>query len=131
MAAPPSSASPPPPQGGGQPPFGSSPATGPTPNRGFEAAGMQKLGLIIKQLNEILPMLAPASDAWKATHDALGKLVKAMPDPSSPASDKTNIQQMAMKQAQNAAMAQKMQAGGGQGGAPQMPGMQPQQAEAA
>lgn len=91
---------------------------------------MQKLGLIIKQLNEILPMLAPASDAWKATHDALGKLVKAMPDPSSQASDKTNIQQMAMKQAQNAAMAQKMSAQGG-GAPPQMPAMQPQQAQEA
>lgn len=90
---------------------------------------MQKIGLFVKGLTEILPHFPPNSDAWKAVHEALGKLVKVMPGPSSPASDKTNLEQMAMKQAQNASSLQSMQQGGGK--PPDMPSMQPQQAEAA
>ena len=50
-----------------QPPFGATPATGATPNKGYEAAGLQKLGVVVKQLEGLLPevgavssMVAPA-----------------------------------------------------------------------
>ena len=116
-----------------QAPFGQSPATGPTPNKGFEAAAAQRLGLIIKQLEEIIPMAGATTDIGKACLDALNKLVKYVPAGSvNPAAQKNNIEQMAMKNTQqNAQMqalkAQRMGQGGGQpqGGPPQgqpMPG---------
>ena len=109
-----------------QAPFGSSPATGPTPNKGFEAAAAQRLGLVIKQLEELIPMAGATSEIGKACLDALNKLVKYVPAGSvSPAAQKNNIEQMAMKnQQQNQQMQalkqQRMQ--GDQGGAQQQPG---------
>ena len=40
-----------------QAPFGGTSAMGPTPNRGHEAAGMQKLGMTIKMLEQIIPLV--------------------------------------------------------------------------
>ena len=110
-----------------QAPFGSSPATGPTPNKGFEAAAAQRLGLVIKQLEELIPMAGATSEIGKACLDALNKLVKYVPAGSvSPAAQKNNIEQMAMKnQQQNQQMQalkqQRMQGEGGQGGGAQPP----------
>lgn len=112
-----------------QSPFGSSPATGPTPNKGYEAAAAQRLGLVIKQLEELIPMAGATTDIGKACLDALNKLVKYVPAGSvSPATAKNNIEQMAMRNAQNngqmqALKAQRMQGGaaGAPGGAPAAP----------
>lgn len=118
-----------------QTPFGQSPATGPTPNKGFEAAAAQRLGLIIKQLEEIIPMAGATTDIGKACLDALNKLVKYVPAGSvNPAAQKNNIEQMAMKNTQqNAQMqalkAQRMQ--GGQGGQPPQAQGQPMPGQAA
>lgn len=107
-----------------QAPFGSSPATGPTQNKGFEAAAAQRLGVIVKQLEELIPMAGAASDIGKAALEALTKLVKFVPPGSvTPASQKNNIEQMAMKNAQQnqqmqAIKAQQMQGAQG-GGQPQ------------
>lgn len=114
-----------------QPPFGSSPATGPTPNRGYEAAALQRLGVVVKQLEELLPMAGAGSEIGKAVLEALNKLVKLVPQGSvTPAGQKNALDQMQMKNAQNnqqmqALMAQRMQgaqggAGGAQGGSPEM-----------
>jgi len=85
-----------------QPPFGSSSATGPTQNKGYEAAAAQRLGLVIKQLEELIPLAGAASDIGKACLDALNKLVKFVPAGSvSPAAEKNNIEQMAMRNAQS------------------------------
>lgn len=84
-----------------QPPFGTTPATGPTPNRGYEAAGLQRLGLVVKQLEEILPMVGAGSDIGKEVLKALNGLVKLVPAGSvSPAAQKNNLEQMALKNAQ-------------------------------
>lgn len=84
-----------------QPPFGTTSATGPTPNRGYEAAGLQRLGLVVKQLEELIPMFGAASEPGKACLDALNKLVKLVPAGSvSPASEKSNIENMAMRNTQ-------------------------------
>ena len=117
-----------------QAPFGQSPATGPTPNKGFEAAAAQRLGLVVKQLEELLPMAGAGSEIGKAVLEALNKLVKLVPSGSvNPAAAKNNIEQMAMKnQQQNQQMqAIKAQAmkGGQPGGAPGgAPGGMPQAA---
>jgi hypothetical protein len=108
-----------------QAPFGASPATGPTPNKGFEAAAAQKLGLIVKQLEEIIPMAGAASEIGKAALEALNKLVKLVPAGSvTPAAQKNNIEAMAMKNAQQnqqmqALKQQRMQEGQGGGQPPQ------------
>lgn len=109
-----------------QPPNGVSAATGPTPNKGFEAAAAQRLGMIIKQLEEIIPMAGATTDIGKACLDALNKLVKYVPPGSvNPAQQKNNIEQMAMKNAQQNQQMQALKAqrmgGQGQPGAAQPP----------
>lgn len=102
-----------------QAPFGQSPATGPTPNKGFEAAAAQRLGLIIKQLEEIIGTAGATSEIGQAALKMLNIGVKLVPAGSvTPASAKNNIDQMAMKNTQNAQqMAQlKAQSQGGQPG---------------
>jgi hypothetical protein len=105
-----------------QAPFGSSPATGPTPNRGYEAAAAQKLGLVLKQLGELIPMAGATSEMGMAIMDMIKKGSKYVPQGSvTPAAEKNQIDNMAMKNTQNnqqmqAIMAQRQQpAGAGQG----------------
>ncbi|MFA5897707.1 MAG: hypothetical protein WC829_01210 [Hyphomicrobium sp.] len=114
-----------------QAPFGASPATGPTPNKGFEAAAAQRLGIVIKQLEELVSLAGATSEVGQAALKMLNIGVKLVPAGAvSPASQKNNIEQMAQKNAQQnmqmqALKQQRMQggAGGGQGGAAQqMPG---------
>jgi len=106
-----------------QAPFGSSPATGPTPNKGFEAAA-QRLGLVIKQLEELIPMVGAASEHGREVMKALTILVKLVPAGSnSPAAEKNNIEQMAMRntrdnQQMQALQQQKMQSAQGAQGQP-------------
>ena len=114
-----------------QAPFGQSPATGPTPNKGFEAAAAQRLGMVIKQLEEIIGTAGATSEIGQAALKMLNIGVKMVPPGAvTPASAKNNIEQMAMKNTQQAQqMAQlKAQSQGGQPGAqpgaaapPQMP----------
>jgi hypothetical protein len=106
--------------------MGVSSATGPTPNRGYEAAGLQQLGMIVKQLERAIPLLGSASEAGKAALKALGALAKHVPAGSvTPASEKSMAENTMMRATQ---ANQQMQAlrGGGQppavslGGAPGM-----------
>lgn len=85
-----------------QAPFGTSAATGPSPNLGYEAAGLQKLGSIIKQLEQLIPLLGATTDPGKAALDALNKLVKFVPPGSvTPASERNNIESMLQQNVQN------------------------------
>ena len=90
---------------------------------------MQRVGLVIKQLTEILPMAGATSDIGKTILDVLGKLAKHVPSGSNTqASERNAIDQMAMKNAQAAQTNKALQQpqGGQQGGPPgggQMPGM--------
>lgn len=87
--------------GGSQPPFGTANATGPSPNRGYEAAGLQRLGSVVKQLEELIPLLGAATDPGKACLDALNKLVKFVPPGSvTPATERNNIEQRMMNNTQ-------------------------------
>ena len=107
-----------------QPPFGSTQATGATPNKGYEAAGLQKLGVVVKQLEGLLPEVGAGSDIGKAVLDALNKLVKFVPAGSvTPAAQKNSIEAQQRQMAQNnqqmqalQQMRQKMAQGGGQPG---------------
>jgi len=85
-----------------QPPFGSTPATGSTPNKGYEAAGLQKLGVLVKQMETMLPELGASSDAGKAVLECLNKLVKFVPSGSvTPAAQKNSIEAQQRMMAQN------------------------------
>lgn len=90
---------------GGQPPappFGSTPATGATPNKGYEAAGLQKLGGVIKQLEMLLPEVGASSDIGKDVLKALSSLTKWVPAGSTtPAAQKNNIEAQQRQMAQN------------------------------
>lgn len=101
-AAVPGQPAPPAQAGAGQAPFGTTSATGPTPNRGLEAAGLQRLGLVVKQLEEMVPLFGASSDVGKAVLDALNKLIKHVPSGSvTPASQRNQIEQMAMRNVQS------------------------------
>ena len=105
-----------------QAPFGASPATGPTPNKGFEAAAAQRLGLVIKQLEELVSLAGATSEVGQAALKMLNIGVKLVPAGSvSPASAKNNIEQMAQKNAQQNQQMQALKA--------QQQGGQPAQAQ--
>ena len=63
----------------GQPPFGSSPTTMPLPQKGIEAAGLAKLGVVVKQLEQLLPVFGMGSEVGQAVHSALKGLAKHVP----------------------------------------------------
>lgn len=98
--------------------MGASPATGPTPNRGFEAAGLQRLGVVIKQLEQLIPMLGSGSDPGKDVLKALNMLAKHVPSGSvTPAAERNTLQNSMMQNARNnqamAQMKQRQAQGGG------------------
>ena len=110
--------------------MGSSPVTGPTPNKGYEAAGTQKLGLVIKQLTDMFGMFGPGSDQGKDILKALNILAKHVPPgATSPGAERNSLEQMMLKNAQQTMAMQslKPQGGGmppgapGGGAPPQMP----------
>ena len=113
-----------PPQQPQQPPFGSSGATAPTPNKGYEAAAAQRLGLVIKQLEELISMSGATSEVGQAALKMLNIGVKLVPAGAvTPAAQKNSLDQMQMKnQQQNQQMqALKAQSQQGQQPAQQMP----------
>lgn len=94
-----------------QAPFGASPATGPTPNKGFEAAAAQRLGLVIKQLEELVSMAGATSEIGQGVLKMLNIGVKLVPSGSvNPAAEKNNIEQMAMRNAQQNQQMKQLQA---------------------
>ena len=110
----------------GQPPAGSSPATGPVPNKGLEAAGMAKLGLIVRLLESVVPQLGVASEDGKDVLKALTSLSKHVPPGAvSPGVEQTALQKMMINQKQQtpqiAAMRAAMAGQNSGGGAPPPP----------
>ena len=85
---------------------------------------MQRLGLVIKQLTDLLGLAGAGSEIGKDILKMLNIATKHVPSGAvSPAAEKNNIERMAMQNAQQSQMAGQMrqqQAGGAQG-APQQP----------
>lgn len=85
-----------------QAPFGTSGATTPTPNLGYEAAALQRLGSVVKQLEDLIPLAGVTTELGIAVLDTLKKLVKFVPPGSiTPAAEKNQIEQMMMKNVAN------------------------------
>ena len=99
--------------------MGVSPATGPTPNKGYEAAAMQRVGLVVKQMTDMLPLVGATSDLGQALMKAISSLAKHVPPGStSQAQDRNSIDELARKNAQQAATMQQMRPGGPPGVSP-------------
>lgn len=119
-AAPPSAAGAP----GGQPPgkqapFGNSGATQPTPNAGLEAAALQRVGVVIKQVQDIMQMVGAGSEPGKDLLKALNILVKMVPAGNvSNASERNMLEQSLMRNTQNGQQQQMLK----QSQAPKPPG---------
>lgn len=91
----------------GQPPFGSSPATGPTQNQGYSAQGLAALAMIVEQLGKIIPLVGAGSEVGQDVLDALRKLSKHVPPGSvSPASQNNQLQQLMLARARMQGMPQ-------------------------
>lgn len=113
----------------GQPPFGSSPVTQPTPNRGLQAAALSQVALAVRMLEKALPMLGVETEPGKDVMRALPILAKHVPPGAgSPGAENSGLQQMMMQQKQEQPMLQVLRAmqakqaeGGAPGGAPGAP----------
>ena len=95
---------------------------GPTQNKGYEAAGLQRLGSVIKNMTDLLPLVGATSDVGKELMSCMTKLGKFVPSGSvSPAADRNNIEQAAMRNTQNNAQMQAVQQMRQQGAGGQQP----------
>jgi hypothetical protein len=96
--------------------------TGPTQNKGYEAAGLQRLAFVVAQLGEIVPLVGAASEIGGDIVDAIRKLAKHVPSGSVSETGKQNaMQELMVKQAQTGPQIQQMR---------QQAAQQPQQAGA-
>jgi hypothetical protein len=80
---------------------------------------MQKVAVVIKQLESALPLAGSGSDLGKAILDALNKLAKhVQPGSTSQAAQRNEIDQMAQKNMQASQMQKQLNAPPGAGGQP-------------
>lgn len=106
-----------------QAPFGSSSATGPTPNQGYEAQALQQLGVIVKQLEKLVPMTGANSELGQVVLKTLTQLAKFSPPGAvTPAGERNVLEGAMMQNARQAPLLamlrQQMGQGGAGGGAP-------------
>ena len=96
--------------GAASPPMGSSPATQPTANRGYEAAAQQGLAVLVKGLEQLLPLYGAGSEEGKDVLSALKTLSKHVPPGSvSPAARRNELDKQQIANTQNAQLMQRMQ----------------------
>lgn len=106
----------------GSPPSGASPATSPVPNKGYEAAGMARLALIVKQLESLIPLVGVGTEMGRDALKALSSLSKHVPPGSvSPGLQHSELQRASMQNRQNAQMMMQRNAQAAQGAPPQPP----------
>ena len=109
--------------------MGVSSATGPTPNKGYEAQVVQQLGVFASKLPEMISMVGFSSELGKELTNIMSKLAKHMPaGGNDPASERNVLNRMQQTNAQNMQQVQQakpqMPPGGGgmpPGGPPSMP----------
>jgi hypothetical protein len=120
-----------PPPTPGKEPFGGSSASQATPNAGYEAAALQRVGVIVKQVQDLMNLVGATSETGQGLLKALNILVKMVPAGTvSPNAEKNMLEQAQMRNTQNMATAQQLKqqrmqppgAGGPPGGAAPPPG---------
>lgn len=113
-----------PPSTPGKEPFGGSSASQATPNAGYEAAALQRVGVIVKQVQDLMNLVGATSETGQGLLKALNILVKMVPAGTvSPAAEKNMLEQAQMRNTQNMAQnqqlkQQRMQPPGGAAQAP-------------
>ena len=115
------SAAPPPsgPPASGQPSFGSSPVSQPVPNRGHEAAGLSRLGIIVKLMEETIPLLGAGTEPGKDLLKALSALVKHVPAGAvTPGVQQATLEKLIQANKQTGSQVATLRAMQGGGGAP-------------
>jgi len=60
----------------GQPPVGASPATQPVANAGLQAAGAARLAMIVRLMEQTIPMLGAGTEAGRDLLQATSRLAK-------------------------------------------------------
>lgn len=86
---------------GQSPSIGSSPATMALPNKGHEAAGLARLGVVVKLLADIVPMLPPNTEPGKDVLQCLQRLSKHIqPGAVSPGVEQASMARLAAQQRQ-------------------------------
>jgi hypothetical protein len=110
--------------------MGQSPATGPTANRGYEAAAMQGMAVAVKALEQLLPLFGSGSDQGKDVMKAIQTLSKHIPPGAvTPAAERNQLEKMALQQTQDSQMMARMkQAQAAPQGQPPQGGMPQQRA---
>jgi hypothetical protein len=111
--------------------MGVSSMSGPTPNKGYEAAVMQRMGSMLTAMGEMIPMVGATSEVGMLLMDTIKKFSKHVPaGANSPAAEQNDLRQRLMQSQQNAQTMQQARGAGapgqaGQGGPPpqQMPQM--------
>ena len=94
---------------------------------------MQRVGVLVKQMTEILPQVGATSEMGQTLMKCMTMLSKHVPPGStSNAAEKNSIEKMAIQNQQNSGMVQQMKQPGQQGASapPSMP-QQPQMPKAA
>lgn len=108
------------------PPVGASPATGPVPNKGMEAAGMAKLGLIVRLMESAIADLGATSEPGKAVLKSLTDLSKHLAAGGiSPQVEQSSMEKTMMQQRQMAPQIAQLRQAMMQGGAGGPPGAAP------
>jgi hypothetical protein len=104
----------------GQPPIGSSPATGPTPNAGNAVKGNQIVGAGLAMLSLAVPLLGPGSPIGQKILKALTDIGKDLPPgATTQAGEKNALEGLMMRQqSMGPAMAAQRQGMPPAGGAP-------------
>ena len=106
--------------GAPQEPFGGSGATQATPNTGYEAVALQRVGVLIKQLQDMMQMVGAGSEIGKDLLKMLNIAVKMSPAGNvTPTAEKNMLEQAQMRNTQNMNQSRMLSASkmGGQPGA--------------
>lgn len=109
--------------------MGATPATTPSPNLGYEAAGKQRLAVAVRQLEQLLPLMGAGSPEGADVLKALNILAKhVQPGDVTPAAERNALANLQMKNLQQGQQMAQLRQGGQAppaGGAPPQPGAQP------
>ena len=101
-------------------PFGQTSATGPTPNQGYEAQAMQQLGVAIKQMEQLVPLVGANSELGMEILKTLPRLAKFSPPGAvNPAGEKNAMETALLRNARQTMLLQQIkqaQAAAAQGG---------------
>lgn len=102
--------------------MGNSPAVGPVPNEGLQAAALQKVGVLLKISQAALQEAGAASDVGKTLLEVMTKLAKLVPTGSvTPAGTRNVLDQAQRQNIQNNSQIQMLRQqamnGGGQAAA--------------